>query len=117
MKVIRIISKNLATSRVESMESEDDANLVNLDDVIAELSNTGSYFLNVFRNKGLDIGILRIRVGEKDTQLPHSVDEAYFVVEGNGSIEIEGKIKQLKVLISSLFLQILVTDLLLAIKI
>lgn len=78
------------------MESKEDASLVNLDDVIAELNNTGNYFLNVFRNKGLDIGILRVRIGEKDTQLPHSVDEAYFVVEGNGSIEIEDRIKPVK---------------------
>jgi mannose-6-phosphate isomerase-like protein (cupin superfamily) len=78
------------------MASKEDSNLVNLNDVIAELNNTGSYFLNVFGNRGLDIGILRVRVGEKDTQLPHSVDEAYFVVEGNGSIEIEGRIKPIK---------------------
>ena len=64
--------------------------------MIVELDNTGSYFLNVFSNKGLDIGILRIKIGEKDTQLPHSVDEAYFVVKGNGSIEIDGKIKPVK---------------------
>jgi mannose-6-phosphate isomerase-like protein (cupin superfamily) len=94
--MIRIISKNLATSGVQSMESKEDANLVSLDVVITELNNTGSYFLNIFRDKGLDIGILRVKVGEKDTQLPHSVDEVYFVVEGNGSIEIEGKLKPVK---------------------
>ena len=43
-----------------------------------------------------NIGILRIKIGEKDTQLPHSVDEVYYVVEGNGSIEIDGKIKPVK---------------------
>jgi mannose-6-phosphate isomerase-like protein (cupin superfamily) len=78
------------------MEKEEGNNFVSLDDMIADLDDTGSRFLNVFSNKGLDIGILRIKVGEKDTQLPHSENEVYFVVEGKGSIEIDGKINPVK---------------------
>ena len=78
------------------MTKEEGNNLVSLDYMISDLDNTDSSFLNVFSNKGLDLGILRIKVGEKDTQLPHSVDEAYFIVKGNGSIEIDGKIKPVK---------------------
>ena len=78
------------------MEKEEGDNFVSLDHMIADLVNTGNNFSNVFSSKGLDMGILRIKVGEKDTQLPHSVDEAYFVVKGNGSIEINGKIKPVK---------------------
>lgn len=77
------------------MEEEED-NFISLDKVIADLNGTGSYFLNVFNKKGVDLGILRLRKGETDTQLPHSVDEVYFVVEGYGSIEIEGKLKPVK---------------------
>jgi len=77
------------------LEEEDD-NFISLDKVIADLNGTDSYFLNVFNNKGVDLGILRLRKGETDIQLPHSVDEVYFVVEGNGSIEIEGKLKPVK---------------------
>ena len=77
------------------MEEKED-NFISLDKVIADLNGTGSYFLNVFNNKGVDLGILRIRKGETDTQLPHSVDEVYFVVEGRGSIEIEGKLTPVK---------------------
>ena len=78
------------------MEKEEGDNFVNLDDIIADLDITNSHLLNAFSNKGLDMGILRIKVGEKDTQLPHSMDEAYFVVKGNGSIEIDGRIKPVK---------------------
>jgi mannose-6-phosphate isomerase-like protein (cupin superfamily) len=77
------------------LEEKED-NFISLDKVIADLNGTGSYFLNVFNNKGVDLGILRLRKGETDTQLPHSVDEVYFVVEGRGSIEIEGKLKPVK---------------------
>ena len=73
-----------------------DGNFINLDEVIADLDGTDSYFLNIFNNKGVDLGVLRLRKGETDTQLPHAVNEVYFVVEGNGFIEIESKIKPIK---------------------
>jgi mannose-6-phosphate isomerase-like protein (cupin superfamily) len=77
------------------MEStgEEDSSFISLEKVIAELDNTNGYFLNVFKNKGLNAGILRLRKGETDTQEPHSVDEVYFVIEGTGHIEIEDKMK------------------------
>jgi mannose-6-phosphate isomerase-like protein (cupin superfamily) len=74
----------------------DEGNFTNLDKVIADLDSTESYFLNIFNNKGVDLGVLRLRKGETDTQLPHAVNEVYFVVEGNGFIEIEGKVKPIK---------------------
>ncbi len=77
------------------METEE-VNFINLDKVIADLDGTDSYFLNVFNNKGVDLGILRLRKGETDTQLPHAVNEIYFVVEGNGFIEMEGKLKPIR---------------------
>ena len=92
---IEIYSRVLAKWVIESLEEKED-NFISLDNVIADLNGTGSYFLNVFNNKGVDLGILRLRKGETDTQLPHSVDEVYFVVEGRGSIEIEGKLKPVK---------------------
>ena len=79
---------------MESVERED--NLINLDKVIEDLDGSGNYFLNLFNNKGVDLGILRLRKGELDTQLPHPVNEVYFVVDGNGFIEIEGELKPVK---------------------
>ncbi len=72
---------------------EEDSSFISLEKVIAELDTTNGYFLNVFKNKGLNAGILRLRKGETDTQEPHSVDEVYFVIEGTGHIEIEDKMK------------------------
>jgi mannose-6-phosphate isomerase-like protein (cupin superfamily) len=77
---------------MESM-GEEDSSFISLEKVIAELDTTNGYFLNVFKNKGLNAGILRLRKGETDTQEPHSVDEVYFVIEGTGHIEIEDKMK------------------------
>ena len=77
---------------MESM-GEEDSSFISLEKVIAELDITNGYFLNVFKSKGLNAGILRLRKGETDTQEPHSVDEIYFVIEGTGHIEIEDKMK------------------------
>ena len=72
---------------------EEDISIISIEKVITDLDATREYFLNVFKRKGLDLGILRLRKGETDTQEPHSVDEVYFVIEGNGHIEIEHKMK------------------------
>jgi mannose-6-phosphate isomerase-like protein (cupin superfamily) len=70
------------------------SSIISLEKLIADLdAPTNEYFLNIFKSKGLEVGILRLRKGETDTQEPHSVDEVYFVIEGNGHIEIEDKIK------------------------
>jgi mannose-6-phosphate isomerase-like protein (cupin superfamily) len=72
----------------------EDSSIISLEKVIADLdATTNEYFLNIFKSKGLEVGILRIRKGEIDTQEPHSFDEVYFVIEGTGHIEIEDKMK------------------------
>ena len=75
------------------MGEKEDIFFISLENVIAELDATNEYFLNIFKSKELDMGILRLRKGEIDTQEPHSVDEVYFVIEGTGHIEIEDKMK------------------------
>jgi mannose-6-phosphate isomerase-like protein (cupin superfamily) len=75
------------------MGEKEDISFISLENVIAEFDATNEYFLKVFKSKELDMGILRLRKGEIDTQEPHSVDEVYFVIEGTGHIEIEDKMK------------------------
>ena len=59
-----------------------------------DLDNSG--FLTFFDLEHLQAGILRLRLGEIDTQEPHSTDEVYFVLEGDGSIEIGNKSYEIK---------------------
>ena len=71
-------------------------NVISLNKVIDDLDRSHNYFLNIFSSKGLEAGILRLKEGDKDIQAPHSIDEIYFVVDGKGSLEIEGKIRAVK---------------------
>lgn len=59
-----------------------------------DLDNSG--FLNFFDLQHLQAGILRLKPGELDTQEPHSLDEIYLVLEGDGFIEIGKKSYTLK---------------------
>src|SRR6476619_2273996 len=70
--------------------------VISIDKVIHDLDRSNNYFLNIFSSKGLEAGILRLKEGDNDIQVPHSIDEIYFVVDGKGSLEIEGKINAVK---------------------
>jgi len=39
----------------------------------------------------LAVGLLFLKPGEEDTQLPHTNDEVYYVIEGNGFLKIKNK--------------------------
>jgi mannose-6-phosphate isomerase-like protein (cupin superfamily) len=49
------------------------------------------YFSEFLRTKSLDAGIIRLLEGQLDTQSMHSMDELYYVIEGRGLIDVNGK--------------------------
>ena len=70
--------------------------LIDLRSLIPKMDLDNTYFLNFFDLEHLQAGILRLKPGEKDTQEPHSSDEVYLVLEGDGFIEIGKKAYSLK---------------------
>ena len=65
--------------------------LIDIRSLISKMALDNSGFLNFFDLKHLQAGILRLKPGERDTQEPHSLDEIYLVLEGDGFIEIGEK--------------------------
>ena len=65
--------------------------LIDIRSLISKMDLDNSGFLNFFDLKHLQAGILRLKHGERDTQEPHSLDEIYLVLEGDGFIEIGKK--------------------------
>jgi mannose-6-phosphate isomerase-like protein (cupin superfamily) len=57
-----------------------------LNKLLSELEDQGGYFIDFISTRGI-----RLHPGEDDTQEPHSVDEVYYVIEGNGFIKLNGK--------------------------
>jgi mannose-6-phosphate isomerase-like protein (cupin superfamily) len=70
--------------------------LIDIRGLIPKLDLDGSGFLGFFEIDHLQAGILRLKPGEQDTQEPHSLDEVYLVLEGDGFIEIGKKVYTLK---------------------
>jgi gentisate 1,2-dioxygenase len=62
-----------------------------LNNLLSELEDRDGYFIDFISTGGIQSGIIRLHTGENDTQEPHSVDEVYYVIEGNGFIKIDGK--------------------------
>jgi len=65
-------------------------------DIKSALSNLdkkgpSQYFIDFMQNESFEAGILRLFPGQKDIQDTHSADEFYFVVSGNGKINISHK--------------------------
>lgn len=50
-----------------------------------------SYFHTFINRDNLAAGIIRLEPDEEDTQAPHDSDEIYYVVRGDGFLNVEGK--------------------------
>jgi len=65
--------------------------IIEIRKLYSKMDLDNSDFLTFFDLEHLQAGILRLRPGDIDTQEPHSTDEVYFVLEGDGFIEIGNK--------------------------
>jgi len=70
--------------------------IIDIRKLLSKMDLDNSDFLNFFDLQHLQVGILRLKPGEKDTQEPHPSDEIYLVLEGDGFIEIGKKAYILK---------------------
>jgi mannose-6-phosphate isomerase-like protein (cupin superfamily) len=55
----------------------------------ARLSDKGGYEI-VHESDGIEIAVYVLVAPEPDRQLPHAYDEVYVVLDGHGTLEVEG---------------------------
>ncbi len=60
-------------------------------DYIRKINKGNSYFDTFLNKESLAAGILILKPGEEDTQLPHDSDEMYYILEGDGFLKIKNK--------------------------
>ena len=65
-------------------------NPIEIDAAKARLLEAGGYEI-VHQSPGLEIGVYVLVAPEPDRQQPHDDDEVYVVLEGSGTLEIEGE--------------------------
>ena len=62
-----------------------------LNDILSELDKNDGYFRDFINTEHIQAGMLRLHANDIDTQEPHPVDEVYFVIRGDGMINLNGK--------------------------
>ena len=63
----------------------------NLSTYLEKIKKSSSYFHTFINRSSLATGVLVLQPGEEDTQTPHSIDEVYYVISGNGFLKIKDK--------------------------
>ena len=63
----------------------------NTNEYIKNIANSGPCYHTFINRDSLAAGILRLGPGEKDTQTPHDSDEVYYIIRGDGFLNISGK--------------------------
>ena len=61
-----------------------------IQDAKARLLENGGYEI-VHQSPGLELGIYMLVAPEPDRQQPHEDDEVYIVLDGRGTLDVEGK--------------------------
>ena len=67
---------------------------IDVDAALARLRADGGYEI-VHESPGLEVGVYVLVAPEPDRQQPHADDELYVVLEGSGTLAIEGSTVQL----------------------
>lgn len=62
---------------------------------LKKIAKGNSYFHTFLNRESIAAGILRLEPGDVDTQVPHDCDEVYYVVKGDGFLDIGGNNYQL----------------------
>ena len=58
---------------------------------LEKIKKSNSYFHTFINRESLATGVLVLQPGEEDIQVPHTSDEVYYVIEGNGFLKIKNK--------------------------
>jgi mannose-6-phosphate isomerase-like protein (cupin superfamily) len=61
-----------------------------LENILSTFDND-DYFADFLNTRSLEVGIIKLRVDQNDTQTSHPIDELYYVIEGEGYLRINGK--------------------------
>ena len=61
-----------------------------------KLKTSNSYFHTFVNREYLAVGVIFLKPGENDTQDPHDSDEIYYILDGNGFLEINSESYRIK---------------------
>ncbi len=65
-------------------------------DLIVERQGSGKAYLEFLREPALSVGLYVLPVGGIDTQQPHTEDEVYYIVSGQGAIRVSDEDREVE---------------------
>ena len=60
-----------------------------ISEIIAQHRREGRPYHEFFRTENLSLGLYVLPAGEKDPQAPHTEEEVYYVLEGQGMVKVD----------------------------
>jgi mannose-6-phosphate isomerase-like protein (cupin superfamily) len=72
------------------------AHAFDIEEAKRRLAEANGGYEVVHRSEGLEIGVYVLVSPEPDRQQPHADDEVYIVLEGSGTLDVEGKQVELR---------------------
>jgi mannose-6-phosphate isomerase-like protein (cupin superfamily) len=67
-----------------------------LSDLVSQLSQSDKLYLEFLRVPTLSVGVYILPANGTDPQQPHTEDEVYYVVQGQGFIRVENEDREVK---------------------
>ncbi len=67
-----------------------------LADLAARRASSGNPYLEFITVPDLSIGLYVLAAGQPDLQLPHTEDEAYYVISGRGRITVGDEVRDVR---------------------
>ncbi len=58
---------------------------------LKKIKKSDMYFHTFINKSSLAAGVLVLKPGEEDTQVPHDSDEVYYIISGDGFLKIKNK--------------------------
>lgn len=62
-----------------------------LNTIIEQVKESDMYYKSFIEKMHMDVGVLVLRPGEEDNQKPHSKDEVYLILQGDGYLTIDSE--------------------------
>ena len=69
---------------------------IDINDAKRRLQGAGGGYEIVHESPGIEIGVYVVVAPEPDRQQPHEYDELYVVLEGRGTLDVEGQSNELE---------------------
>lgn len=65
--------------------------IFHLPDLLKQHADNGRLYLEFLKHPSLSVGLYRLPAGGTDPQSPHTEDEVYYIIDGEGQITVDGE--------------------------